>query len=920
VAIAQQLQAEGTAQSNSGQTVSVTLGAGSNRYMVVALCAEIGSGTQAPPTSVTYGGNALTLITDGTVTASQVSTVAGVFLYRLLEADMPANGANNLVVSWPATTTYVMGWWILTGVNQGNASDVKILAQTTTATSITVTLDAGATTDAVICACYKNDTTGTVAITISGAGVTEDFDLSFGSARGAAGTDLPAVASGTIACVATVSSTSRRILVAIRLAEAPTSVDITGSVTTSSPTVSGSVTDGTVQPPSFISIQAGPNGGTTNIVGPTTATYLLVVAAYRSAAVGSGATATFNGSAMSVANNSNAWVQLFYMFNPPEVNGVVSVTGASISEIVTAQYENVDSFSTSAQGSVDSHSFSPGRRALLVFGMASTGGSTPLADTEERYDTGGDCYSDRIVTTGGTFEVGASDGSDPDSAAALFLGLEDGTGEDLTGAVTTSSATVTGALQTPHNITGAVSKSGATVSGALQTPANLTGALNKSGATVAGALQTPANLTGALTTSTLTVAGSVQAAANATGAVTTSSATVAGALQTPANLTGALNTSTATVTGSVQAAANATGAVVTSSATVSGALQTPANLTGALSTSSATVAGSLQTPVSVTGALNTATPTVAGSVELVDSENLTGAVSTSSATVSGALETPVNITGALTTASPTVAGSVQLPAELTGSLTTAQPSVTGSVDTQHSLTGALSTAPAIVAGSVQGVVDLTGALTTASASVAGGLQGNENDLTGAVTTSSASVTGALQTPHPVDGALSLSSPQITGAVTTVHNIAAAVTTSSAAVIGSVVMPVDVTGAVVTSSATVSGDLDATLGVSGALATAQPNVAGSVGTQHNTTGAVTTSSASVAGSVLTELFLSGALFTSAPSISGNVLPVPPAGIPGSASFETKSFTATVVLSTRRATIEVVGPTTSIESKSNGTTET
>jgi hypothetical protein len=230
VAIAQQLQAESTAQNNTGQTVSVTLGAGSNRYMVVALVADVAS--LAPPSSVTYGGNALALITDGAITASTISTAGGVFMYRLLEANMPADGANDLIVSWGATTNYIMGWWILTGVQQGNAADVKSTAETTTATTVTATLDAGATTDAVICAVYKNDTTGSVAVTISGAGVTEDFDVSLatGGARGAAGTDLPAVASGTIACVATVSSTNRRIITAIRLAEAAAVANLDGAL------------------------------------------------------------------------------------------------------------------------------------------------------------------------------------------------------------------------------------------------------------------------------------------------------------------------------------------------------------------------------------------------------------------------------------------------------------------------------------------------------------------------------------------------------------------------------------------------------------------------------------------------------------------------------------------------------------------
>lgn len=243
MAISQQLQAESAQQNNTSFSTSVTLGAGSDRLFLLGIAAERAS-LVAPTTGPTYGGVAMSLVTDGTQTASHIEgTFGGVHFYCLKEADLPADGSNTLAFAYSGgNVNYVAGWWIFEGVDQGNAVDVKVLGQSTTATSITVTLDAGASTDAVVCAAYKNGSDGTVAITISGAGVTEDFDvdLSTGGARGAAGTDLPAVASGTIACVATVNSTSRRVIVAIRLAEAAAvPVEVSGGFSTGAATTSG---------------------------------------------------------------------------------------------------------------------------------------------------------------------------------------------------------------------------------------------------------------------------------------------------------------------------------------------------------------------------------------------------------------------------------------------------------------------------------------------------------------------------------------------------------------------------------------------------------------------------------------------------------------------------------------------------------
>lgn len=244
MAITQQLQAEAAVQNNTSLSTSVSLGAGSNRVMLVAVGAERSS--LAAPTSVTYGGNALSLVTDGTDTASHIEgTTGGCFWYRLLEANMPSNGANNLVINWPGTAVnYAIGWWILEGASQSaNVVDVANTGASTTATTISATVAAGATTDMILCVAYGNNSTGTVAITIGGTGVTEDFDidLTTGGARIGAGTDLPAVSSGTQACVATVTSSNRRIISAIRIAEAAAAREITGGFSIGATTVTGSV-------------------------------------------------------------------------------------------------------------------------------------------------------------------------------------------------------------------------------------------------------------------------------------------------------------------------------------------------------------------------------------------------------------------------------------------------------------------------------------------------------------------------------------------------------------------------------------------------------------------------------------------------------------------------------------------------------
>lgn len=148
---------------------------------------------------------------------------------------------------------------------------------------------------------------------------------------------------------------------------------------------------------------------------------VLIAVALSSASTGA-RSATYNGVAMSVANNANGWAQVFYMLNPPVGSATLAVTGGNISTVVAAHYTGIGSFQSGSQASTASASFSPNWGGLIVFGMVAASTShTPLSNTNERYDSGGDYYADRIVTGSGSVTVGVSTATDPDYAGGIFL-------------------------------------------------------------------------------------------------------------------------------------------------------------------------------------------------------------------------------------------------------------------------------------------------------------------------------------------------------------------------------------------------------------------------------------------------------------------------------------------------------------------
>lgn len=168
----------------------------------------------------------------------------------------------------------------------------------------------------------------------------------------------------------------------------------------------------------FVSFSSGTSGRNIEIVSGTT---LLVVGVCRNDAVGSGTTASLGATTLDVANNANDWTQVHYIIDPPVGTAAVAATGTNITNVFAAHYSGDLSFVSAAQGSVSSHSFSPTDPALMVFAQSSSSTShTPLTNNTERYDVSGDYFCDRIEASGGTYSVGVSSSTDPDSTAALF--------------------------------------------------------------------------------------------------------------------------------------------------------------------------------------------------------------------------------------------------------------------------------------------------------------------------------------------------------------------------------------------------------------------------------------------------------------------------------------------------------------------
>lgn len=151
------LEQDGVEDPGANVSVSVTLTAGNgSRRMFVATSTESSTSLTA---AVTYGGQSLTLVTDGTTTASQPrDDIAIAEIYELKETGLQAagNGENTLsVVFGTPGDDHSVYWIILDGVDQGDADDVAN-GSTGTGTNVSASVTA-ATADSFTMSCaYKN--------------------------------------------------------------------------------------------------------------------------------------------------------------------------------------------------------------------------------------------------------------------------------------------------------------------------------------------------------------------------------------------------------------------------------------------------------------------------------------------------------------------------------------------------------------------------------------------------------------------------------------------------------------------------------------------------------------------------------------------------------------------------------------------
>jgi hypothetical protein len=221
---------------------------------------------------------------------------------------------------------------------------------------------------------------------------------------------------------------------------------------------------------------------------------LVVVALYGS--TNAAQSATYGGVSMSVANTANGFVQIFYMLSPTVGSATLTVTGSSVDTVVAAHYTGVGSFQSGQQASAASASFSPNTGGVVVFGMEATSTAhTALANTNERYDTGGGYYADRLVTTSGAVTVGVSSATGPDYAGAIFLDA----GVNASGTPTVAAPSVSGAAGI------VVSASGSTTAPAP----TATGGANVAVVSVAGSTSAPRPAVSGAAIAIISVSGSV---------------------------------------------------------------------------------------------------------------------------------------------------------------------------------------------------------------------------------------------------------------------------------------------------------------------------------------------------------------------------------------------------------------------------
>jgi hypothetical protein len=244
---------------------------------------------------------------------------------------------------------------------------------------------------------------------------------------------------------------------------------------------------------------------------------LVVVALYSS--TNAAQSATYNGVSMSVANTANGFVQVFYMLSPPAGAATLAVTGSSVDTIVAAHYTGVGSFQSGQQASVASASFSPTTGGVVVFGMEATSTAhTPVANTNERYDSGGGYYADRIVTGAGAVTVGVSSATGPDYAGAIFLDA----GVNASGTPSAPAPSASGAASIRVNASGSASAPHPTATGSASVNVvSVAGSVAAPHPTAAGVARSVISVSGSVTAPSPSASGHVSASTHPRSVVST---------------------------------------------------------------------------------------------------------------------------------------------------------------------------------------------------------------------------------------------------------------------------------------------------------------------------------------------------------------------------------------------------------------
>ena len=198
----------GEGQGGTSLTFSHTLNAASNRIVVVGAGLD-DAGDAFDIDSVTYNGINLTF-----KVSIDTGTGAGSEIWYLLEADLPADGAHDIVISYPATITRKSGISVvLEGAKQEapEASGTDTATTTTEVSASITTLSDNAMIVALASAATGGDWT-------PGSGETEQLEVDSGTSHTSALNTKILVSAGATTMAPTYSASSKKALTAAAFA------------------------------------------------------------------------------------------------------------------------------------------------------------------------------------------------------------------------------------------------------------------------------------------------------------------------------------------------------------------------------------------------------------------------------------------------------------------------------------------------------------------------------------------------------------------------------------------------------------------------------------------------------------------------------------------------------------------------------